>query len=203
MSAGFDAEEGGVRGGRRSAVSREVKQRGLEYAGTARPAAETADAATHGLSRRDLLLAGGGLGAAVMIGRAGRVAAAVRPSRSVYPNVAIVGAGLAGLSAAYQLHQVGVGSTVYEARDRLGGRCWTARGFADGQTAEHGGEFIDTRHVHLRQLARELGLELSDLFAARAGPYSPNLVGNRRVTQHELNLAMRPVAAAVAREARS
>lgn len=31
----------------------------------------------------------------------------------------------------------------------LAGRCWTARGFADGQTAEHGGEFIDTRHVQL------------------------------------------------------
>jgi hypothetical protein len=28
--------------------------------------------------------------------------------------------------------------------------------------AEHGGEFIDTRHVHLRGLARELGLQLDD-----------------------------------------
>src|SRR5579871_503850 len=202
MSAGFDAEEGGVRGGRRSAVSREVKQRGLEYAGTARPAAETADAATHGLSRRDLLLAGGGLGAAVMIGRAGRVAAAVRPSRSVYPNVAIVGAGLAGLSAAYQLHQVGVSSTVYEARDRLGGRCWTARGFADGQTAEHGGEFIDTRHVHLRQLVRELELDLDDLFAAKYGLYSPNWVRGRDLKKPVINEGMVPIQAAATAEAR-
>ncbi|GAB3665631.1 hypothetical protein GCM10027589_30320 [Actinocorallia lasiicapitis] len=53
--------------------------------------------------------------------------------------------------------------SLYEANGgRVGGRCWTARGFAGGQTAEHGGEFIDTRHVHLRRLVRELGLKLDD-----------------------------------------
>ena len=72
-------------------------------------------------------------------------------------RVAIVGAGLAGLTAAYRLAQQGVNVRLYEARDRIGGRCWTARGFADGQIAEHGGEFIDTRHVHLIQLARSSG----------------------------------------------
>ncbi|MEX2418170.1 MAG: FAD-dependent oxidoreductase, partial [Actinomycetota bacterium] len=51
------------------------------------------------------------------------------------------------------------------ARDRIGGRCWTAREFADGQIAEHGGEFIDTRHVHIRQLAKELGLKMDDLWS--------------------------------------
>ena len=58
---------------------------------------------------------------------------------------------------------------LYEARDRVGGRCWTARGFADGQTAEHGGEFIDTRHVHLIQLAKELDLHLTDLWKGYSG----------------------------------
>ena len=41
--------------------------------------------------------------------------------------------------------------------DRLGGRCWTSRGWAHGQTAEHGGEFIDTvhhSHPHARGRAR-------------------------------------------------
>jgi flavin-dependent dehydrogenase len=42
-------------------------------------------------------------------------------------DVVIVGAGLAGVSAAYQLHKVGVLAHLYEARERLGGRCWTAR----------------------------------------------------------------------------
>src|SRR5262249_959945 len=56
-------------------------------------------------------------------------------------RVVVVGAGLAGITAAYRLAQNGVQVRLYEARDRIGGRCWTARGFGDGQTAEHGGEF--------------------------------------------------------------
>ncbi len=76
----------------------------------------------------------------------------------------VVGAGLAGLSAAYRLAQVGIRVEVHEARaDRVGGRCWTARGiFGDGQVAEHGGEFIDTEHHELQRLIVELGLERED-----------------------------------------
>jgi monoamine oxidase len=80
--------------------------------------------------------------------------------------VAIVGAGLAGLTCAHRLTQHGVGCTVYEAHgSRIGGRCWTAREFADGQAGEHGGEFIDTLHHHIRALAAELGLHLDDTIA--------------------------------------
>lgn len=65
---------------------------------------------------------------------------------------------------------------MYEARpDRVGGRCWTARGFADGQVAEQGGEFIDSDHARMRALVRELGLRLEDREAyarRRSGPYS-------------------------------
>ncbi|MFY0545543.1 FAD-dependent oxidoreductase [Brevibacillus sp. H7] len=49
---------------------------------------------------------------------------------------------MAGLTCAYRLKQAGYHATVYEASNRIGGRCWTRRGdFADGQIAEHGGEF--------------------------------------------------------------
>jgi monoamine oxidase len=78
-------------------------------------------------------------------------------------RVVIVGAGLAGLTCAYRLRQHGISADVFEAREsRLGGRCWTVRGFRHGQVAEHGGEFIDTRHVHIRRIVRELGLTLED-----------------------------------------
>jgi monoamine oxidase len=81
--------------------------------------------------------------------------------------VAVIGAGLAGLVCAYRLRQRGIGCTVYEAHDsRVGGRCWTAREFADRQTAEHGGEFIDSAHHRIRALAGELDLTLDDLEAA-------------------------------------
>jgi monoamine oxidase len=71
-------------------------------------------------------------------------------------SVAIVGAGLAGLTCGWRLRQAGIAATVYEASTRLGGRCWTRRGdVAAGQIAEHGGELIDQSHKHIRQLAQE------------------------------------------------
>ncbi len=79
-----------------------------------------------------------------------------------------MGAGLAGLTCAYRLHQAGVASQVFEARDRVGGRCWSARELVAGQSAEHGGEFIEASHEHLLRVIAELGLELEDRAAAGA-----------------------------------
>ena len=82
-------------------------------------------------------------------------------------KIAIVGAGLAGLTAAYQLNKAGYAPRIYEASNRLGGRCYSARDtFADGQVAEHGGEFFDAGHTEIIALAKELGLTLDDVLAA-------------------------------------
>jgi monoamine oxidase len=100
---------------------------------------------------------------------AGAMGALAPGARAAAPagRVVIVGAGLAGLTAAYRLKQAGVNAEVYEASDRIGGRCWTIRGaFADGQIAEHGGELIDQSHNQIRNLAQELGLKLDNLLAA-------------------------------------
>ncbi|MDJ0627441.1 MAG: FAD-dependent oxidoreductase [Rhodobacter sp.] len=45
--------------------------------------------------------------------------------RTSAQNVAVIGAGFAGLGAAQSLHAAGLSVTVFEARDRLGGRVWT------------------------------------------------------------------------------
>lgn len=106
------------------------------------------------------------------------------------PRIVIVGAGLAGLTSAYRLKQAGINSTIYEASDRVGGRCWTRRGyFNDGQIIERGGELIDTCHQEIQDLAKELGLELDNLIMAEPkdtepfyffdqSPYSLNEVTN-------------------------
>jgi monoamine oxidase len=73
--------------------------------------------------------------------------------------VAVVGAGLAGLHAAWRLHRAGREVVVLEARDRVGGRTWSHR-FGDGTVVERGGEFIAPGDRVLRGLCAELGLEL-------------------------------------------
>jgi monoamine oxidase len=42
-------------------------------------------------------------------------------------HILILGAGLAGMAAAYELGKLGYQCTVLEARDRAGGRCWSVR----------------------------------------------------------------------------
>ena len=95
----------------------------------------------------------------------GRFAAPARGADA--PKIVVVGAGLAGLNAAYSLRNAGYIAEVHEASDRIGGRCWTLRGaFADGQIAEHGGELIDQGHGQIRNLAQQLGLKLDNLLQA-------------------------------------
>jgi monoamine oxidase len=80
-------------------------------------------------------------------------------------RIVVVGAGLGGLACAYELKKAGLSATVYEASERLGGRCFSNTTSFPGQVAENGGELIDTGHLELRRLATELGLTLDDLNA--------------------------------------
>jgi monoamine oxidase len=75
-------------------------------------------------------------------------------------TVTVIGAGLAGLASAYDLHRAGWTVTVLEARPRVGGRVYSVRSFLHGQVAEGGGEFIEESHVRMLALAREFNLPL-------------------------------------------
>ena len=85
----------------------------------------------------------------------------VRPRTGAPKKVVIIGAGLAGLSAAYELSQAGHDVTVLEARTRPGGRVQTLRdGFADGLYAETGAARIPDHHDFPLKYARLFGLTL-------------------------------------------
>jgi len=78
--------------------------------------------------------------------------------------VVIIGAGLAGLTAAYRLHQAGIPCEIFEGSERIGGRVLTKYDFnKDGMFCELGGELVDSNHEDLINLAMELGIEGQEL----------------------------------------
>ena len=80
-------------------------------------------------------------------------------------DVAVIGAGLAGTTAARRLADAGLDVVVLEARDRVGGRTCTVReGFANGQHCDFGGELVTTHYPAMVQLCADLGVTLSDPF---------------------------------------
>lgn len=127
-----------------------------------------------GPTRRTLMRRAAAVGIGVGVGgmAVARPAAAATATQPISTNarIAVVGAGISGLTAALTLADSGVRSTVYEANPtRVGGRMFTQRTYwGGGQTSEIGGELIDTGHKKILELCRRFGLSTVD-FAA-AGP---------------------------------
>lgn len=113
-----------------------------------------------GPTRRGFLAGSAGTIAAGTL--AGSLAACTQtPATGGYSGapVAIIGAGLAGLTAAWRLLQANVPCVVYEASNRIGGRVWTYENFnSAGQFVELGAELVDTNHEDLKALCGELGV---------------------------------------------
>jgi monoamine oxidase len=82
------------------------------------------------------------------------------PGREPQGRVAVVGAGFAGLACAVDLAQAGVDVTVFEARQRVGGRVWTDV-MPDGARYERGGEFVETGYDHMLRRAAGYGLAVA------------------------------------------
>ena len=105
------------------------------------------------------------------------------------PRIAIVGAGIGGLSAGYYLRQKGIAATIFEADKRVGGRIKTAKTFGGGNlVTEIGAEFIDTGHTDLLRLVRAVGLEgkLMDVDVDTFGERDAFFIENRHHSLREV-----------------
>lgn len=116
-------------------------------------------------------------------------------------RIVIVGAGAAGLTAAYRLAQANVGCTIYEGSERFGGRIYTQSNFnPDGQFCERGGELIDTGHQDLRSLCAELGLAIQEFDEGQDYAVEQWIVGGKDRSDREIIAAFQPLAQAILRD---
>jgi monoamine oxidase len=110
------------------------------------------------LTRRKFLGAGAAAGAAIALPTASAAAKRHAPRKQRKVDVAIVGAGLAGLTAARELTQAGLEVCVLEARDRVGGRTLNHH-VSKTVIAEAGGEYIGPTQNHIAALAKQMGVK--------------------------------------------
>jgi monoamine oxidase len=116
------------------------------------------------------------------------------PKNKTAPEIVIVGAGMAGLNAAYQFNKKGLKTKIFEASSRTGGRMFTLKDiYGAGMTTDIGGEFVDTTHTDILQLAKELNISFYDL---REDKFSPKTYyfGGKLLGQAELRKAISPYA---------
>lgn len=140
-----------------------------------------------GLSRRRLIA---GLAAVTA------TAALPRPARAQAPvgPVAIVGGGIAGLTALHHLTKAGIDARLFEARTRLGGRMLTVK--AKGTPAfEMGGQLVNTEHADIHALAREFGIALID---RKSGPHRTLVLdGTAELSRDRMIAGLKPIAAQI------
>ena len=109
------------------------------------------------LTRRTFVAGAAGGAAAASIPHVPARAAAKRKTRTLCADVVVVGAGLAGLTAARDLVAAGKTVVVLEARDRVGGRILGTR-IDGGHMVESGGEFIGPTQDRIAALASDMGV---------------------------------------------
>ena len=103
-------------------------------------------------------------------------------SRTPHPTVIVIGAGLAGLAAAYELHSVGYDVTVVEGRKRVGGRVKTLRKFIPGRVVEGGAELIGSNHHAWLSYKHRFHLHFTDVLEP---PNAPVILGGWRLSNKE------------------
>ncbi|MGM9986423.1 MAG: flavin monoamine oxidase family protein [Bacillaceae bacterium] len=142
------------------------------------------------MSRRELLKKGAVIATAAMIPNF-LTETIPKGTAAISKKIAIIGGGLAGLTAAFRLNQQGIPVTLYEGNIRLGGRCWSGgKGWESGFTKdgqyEVGGELIDTTHLNIINLIGELNKNYSKYLHNNTPIELDNLYAEEPTDTHDL-----------------
>jgi monoamine oxidase len=130
-----------------------------------------------GLTRRKLIQAGGAGAVAATLATAAPAGAATKRPKPRHADVIVVGAGYAGLTAAYRIAKAGKSVLVLEARNRVGGRSYNHE-LPGGEWTELGATFVGPTQDHVIGLAKEVGVGLFPTYD----------VGNNVYRQDGMNL---------------
>jgi monoamine oxidase len=144
------------------------------------------------VSRRQFLKSGAAAAAAA--GLATTTGSGI--ARAADEPIAVVGAGLAGLHAALRLQDLGCPATVYEARDRVGGRCYSVTD-GPGYVLDLGGSFVNSDHRDMLDLLKRFGLSKFNRVkdAESSGfPVNAYYFDGRHIPEAEVAGALRKVA---------
>ena len=128
---------------------------------------------------------------------------ALAPGSGEGTSVVIIGAGIAGMTAAYELSKGGYAVTIVEARDRAGGRVWTVRGgtrieettgtvqtcrFDDGLYFNAGASRIPSHHRQILGYCKTFGVDLEIFIDANRNAFFQNdkILGGKPVRSRQL-----------------
>jgi monoamine oxidase len=120
-------------------------------------------------------------------------------------RVAVVGAGFAGLTAAWYLESAGAQVVVFEASERIGGRVETDRDLVPGKVVEAGAELIGENHPMWIELAAIFGLHLEPITTEFPNLHVQMRFGDRDLTddeQKQLHADLVPVLDAIGQDAK-
>lgn len=91
-------------------------------------------------------------------------------------KIAVIGAGISGLGAAYQLQKKGYHVTVFEQSNSVGGRMHTSR--RDGYVWDNGAQFMVDSYQYMKQLMKELGMSEDVTYV---NPIQAMAIGNQQI----------------------